>query len=78
MVLDPVVAQAVGAGDRPAVARAVQRGVIIAVLLTLPAVLLLTVAAAVFALARQPAEVIPLAAAMPSVPRREPSLLCSS
>ncbi|MDQ3224181.1 MAG: MATE family efflux transporter, partial [Gemmatimonadota bacterium] len=38
MVLDPVVAQAVGAGDRPAVARAVQRGVIIAALLTIPAV----------------------------------------
>jgi MATE family multidrug resistance protein len=63
MVLDPVVAQAVGAGDRPAVARAVQRGVIIAAILTIPAVLLLTVAAAVFGLARQPADVIPLAAA---------------
>ena len=63
MVLDPVVAQAVGAGDRPAVARAVQRGVIIAAILTVPAVLLLTVAAAVFGLARQPADVIPLAAA---------------
>jgi MATE family multidrug resistance protein len=63
MVLDPVVAQAVGAGDPPAVARAVQRGVIIAGLLTVPAVVLLTSAAPVFSLARQPAEVIPLAAA---------------
>ena len=63
MVLDPVVAQAVGAGDRPAVARAVQRGVIIAAVLTVPAVLLLTFAGPVFSLARQPAEVIPLAAA---------------
>lgn len=63
MVLDPVVAQAVGAGDRPAVARAVQRGVIIAALLTVPAVVLLTSAAPVFSLARQPAEVIPLASA---------------
>ena len=63
MVLDPVVAQAVGAGDRPAVARAVQRGVIIAALLTVPAVVLLTSAAPLFSLARQPAEVIPLAAA---------------
>jgi MATE family multidrug resistance protein len=63
MVLDPVVAQAVGAGDRPAVARAVQRGVIIAAFLTVPAVVLLTSAAPVFSLARQPAEVIPLAAA---------------
>lgn len=63
MVLDPVVAQAVGAGDRPAVARAIQRGVIIATLLTVPAVALLTSAGPVFSLARQPAEVIPLAAA---------------
>jgi MATE family multidrug resistance protein len=63
MVLDPVVAQAVGAGDRSAVARAVQRGVIIAALLTVPAVALLTLAAPLFSLARQPAEVIPLAAA---------------
>jgi MATE family multidrug resistance protein len=63
MVLDPVVAQAIGAGDGPAVARGVQRGVLIAAVLTIPAVLLLTSAASVFALARQPAEVIPLAAA---------------
>lgn len=63
MVLDPVVAQAVGAGDRPAVARALQRGVIIAALLTIPAAVLLTSAAPVFNLARQPAEVVPLAAA---------------
>src|SRR3954462_15453959 len=34
MVLDPVVAQAVGAGDRLAIARAVQRGVLLAVILT--------------------------------------------
>jgi multidrug resistance protein, MATE family len=63
MVLDPVVAQAVGAGDGPAVARGVQRGVVIAALLTIPAVVLLASAAPVFTLARQPAEVIPLAAA---------------
>ena len=63
MVLDPVVAQAVGARDREAVARAVQRGVIIAALLTVPAVVLLTSAGPVFSLARQPAEVVPLAAA---------------
>src|SRR5919106_3440635 len=51
MVLDPVVAQAVGAGDRPAVARAVQRGVILAVLLALPTAILLTPATPVFTLA---------------------------
>jgi multidrug resistance protein, MATE family len=77
MVLDPVVAQAVGARDRPAVARALQRGVILAVLLTLPATLLLICAAPVFALARQPAEVVPLAAAyaLRSVPGTFPFLL---
>ena len=77
MVLDPVVAQAVGARDRPAIARAVQRGVLMAGLLTLPAALLLTVATPVFVLARQPAEVVPLAAAyaLRSVPGTFPFLL---
>jgi len=77
MVLDPVVAQAVGAGDLPAVGRAVQRGVIIAALLTVPAVVLLTSAAPVFSLARQPAEVIPLASAyaMRTAPGTFPFLL---
>src|SRR3954469_7863736 len=63
MVLDPVVAQAVGARDEPAVARAVQRGVLIAALLTVPAVLLLISAASFFRLVDQPLEVVPLAAA---------------
>jgi len=63
MVLDPVVAQAVGAGDEPAVARGIQRGVLLAGLLTLPAVLLLIVAKGFMLLARQPAEVVPAAAA---------------
>src|SRR5687767_15841768 len=57
MVLDPVVAQAVGAEDRPAIARGVQRGVLLAILLTVPVVLLLTIAAPVFRLVRQPGEV---------------------
>jgi multidrug resistance protein, MATE family len=63
MVLDPVVAQAVGAGDEPAIARGIQRGVLLAALLTLPAALLLLVAEGFMTLARQPAEVVPLAAA---------------
>jgi MATE family multidrug resistance protein len=63
MVLDPVVAQAVGARDVPAIARAVQRGILMAGLLTIPAVILLSWAGPVFQLARQPLEVIPLAAA---------------
>ena len=62
MVLDPVVAQAVGARDQPAIARAVQRGCMMAVLLAIPTSILLTLATPLFELARQPAEVIPLAA----------------
>jgi MATE family multidrug resistance protein len=77
MVLDPIVAQAVGARDQPAVARAVQRGVLMAALLTVPAVILLTLAAPVFTLARQPTDVVPLAAAyaLRSVPGTFPFLL---
>ena len=63
MVLDPVVAQAVGAGETPAIARAVQRGVMIASLLTVPTVILLVLAEPIFGFLHQPAEVIPLAAA---------------
>src|SRR3954468_1104591 len=48
MVLDPVVAQAVGAGDAPAIGRGVQRGILIALILTLPATILLTSAEPVF------------------------------
>lgn len=63
MVLDPVVAQAVGARDRTAVARGIQRGVLLAALLAVPAVLLLLGAGHFMVFARQPAEVVPLAAA---------------
>lgn len=62
MVLDPVVAQAVGAGDTLSVARGVQRGVLIAILLSIPSAMLLLTAAPVLALLRQPADVVPLAA----------------
>ena len=62
MVLDPVVAQAVGAGDAPSVARGVQRGVILAGLLAIPSVILLVAAEPVLALLHQPADVVPLAA----------------
>jgi multidrug resistance protein, MATE family len=77
MVLDPVVAQAVGARDREAVARGVQRGVILAALLTVPVAGVLTLATPVFRLAQQPAEVIPLAAAysLVTVPGVFPFLL---
>src|ERR671911_409941 len=63
MVLDPVVAQAVGARDDPAVARGIQRGVLIALLLALPATLLLLPAEPFMVLARQPADVVPHASA---------------
>ena len=63
MVLDPIVAQAVGAGDEPAIARGIQRGVLLAGLLTVPAVGLLIVAEGFMTLARQPVEVVPMAAA---------------
>ncbi len=63
MVLDPVVAQAVGAGDEPAIARGIQRGILLAGMLTVPAVLLLIVADNFMVLAEQPAEVVPDAAA---------------
>ncbi len=62
MVLDPVVAQAVGAGDAPSVARGVQRGVILAGLLSVPSAILLLAAEPILALLHQPAEVVPLAA----------------
>jgi MATE family multidrug resistance protein len=77
MVLDPVVAQAVGAQDESAIARALQRGVLLAALLTLPASALLTAATPVFAIAQQPSEVVPLAAsyAIRSVPGVFPFLL---
>ena len=63
MVLDPVVAQAVGASDAPGVARGVQRGILLAFILALPLVAVLLAAEPALALARQPAEVVPLAAA---------------
>lgn len=59
MALDPVVAQAVGAGDEPAIGRGLQRGVILAGVVTIPTVLgLLLVAPALRAMG-QPAELIP-------------------
>jgi MATE family multidrug resistance protein len=70
MALDPLVAQAVGAADEPATARAVQRGLLLALLLTIPVSLVLLPADAIFTLLSQPADVVPLAAgyARASVP----------
>ena len=63
MALDPVVAQAVGARDTEAVARGVQRGLILAVLLSILASLLLLPARPVLGLLRQPPAVADVAAA---------------
>jgi len=61
MALDPVIAQAVGAHDEPAISRGVQRGMLLATLLSIPAMLLLWPAEHVFHWLEQPAEVVPLA-----------------
>ncbi|MEO8138509.1 MAG: MATE family efflux transporter [Gemmatimonadota bacterium] len=63
MALDPIVAQAMGAGDREAAARGVQRGAVLALLLCVPTTLILWPAPAVLAWLRQPPEVVPLAGA---------------
>jgi multidrug resistance protein, MATE family len=63
MVLDPVVAQAVGARDDPAIARGIQRGTLVALMLGVPASLLLLLAEPFMRLASQPPDVVPHAAA---------------
>jgi len=70
MSLDPVVSQAVGAGDRPAVGRALQRGGILALVLSMPAGLALVPGYPLLTVLRQPAEVVPVAAgyALASIP----------
>ena len=60
--LDPVVSQAVGADDRVGVARAVQRGLVIAAGLTVLATVLLLPAGPLLSAARQPTDVVPVAA----------------
>ncbi len=62
MGLDPIIAQAVGARDDAAIARGVQRGLLLALFLSIPAMLLLWPAGAVFQWLEQPADVVPLAA----------------
>lgn len=59
--LDPVIAQGVGAADRVAVARGVQRGLVLAGGLAVVAMVLLVPAGPLLRLARQPAEVVPIA-----------------
>ena len=58
LALDPVVAQAVGAGDEPAVARGLQRGILLALLVTLPTALALLTARPVLTAVGQPADLV--------------------
>ncbi|HSO23626.1 MAG TPA: MATE family efflux transporter [Chondromyces sp.] len=62
LAVDPLVAQALGAGDRAAARRAVQRGLIIAAGLLIPSALLLLPSEAILTALRQPDEIVPIAA----------------
>ena len=59
--LDPVISQAVGAEDRVAVARGVQRGAVLSLALAVGASLLLLPAGPILTLLRQPPDVVPVA-----------------
>ena len=63
MALDPVIAQAVGARDEVAVTRGFQRGLLLAVLLTVPTSIALLFVAPVLGALHQSEEVVPLATA---------------
>ena len=62
LALDPLVAQAVGAGDEQAITRALQRGLILAAVLAVPGAAALVPGELVFSVLHQPPEVIPIAA----------------
>lgn len=62
MVLDPIVSQAIGAGDQVGIARGVQRGVVVAVALTIPITLFNLPGEWVLSFLHQAPEIIPLAA----------------
>lgn len=61
MVLDPIVSQAVGAGDETALARGVQRALVLVIPLAVLSGALLSCGESVFAFLRQPPDVIPIA-----------------
>ncbi len=61
--IDPLLNQALGARDRNAFRRSVQRGFILAAVLMIPSILFLLPIGAILALLGQPAETVPLAAA---------------
>lgn len=62
LALDPIIAQALGAGDVRAVRRGLQRGLVLSVVLTVPTSVMLLAAEPALTLLQQPREVIPFAA----------------
>ena len=62
MALDPVVSQAFGAGDAAGVRKGVQRGAVLALMLTIPTSLALLPGEWLFGVLRQPESVTPVAA----------------
>lgn len=60
--LDPIISQAVGARDHPAIARGVQRGLILALVLSALSLVPLLMVEPLVVLLRQPADVVPMAA----------------
>ena len=70
LALDPIVSQAVGARDTEGIARAVQRGALLALGLALLSALLMAPVQPILTLLRQPPEIVPVAAgyAMAALP----------
>ena len=62
MAIDPIVSQAFGARDEPAIARGLQRGLVLAVIISIPVALLCLPAEPILTALRQPPEVVPRAA----------------
>ena len=62
MALDPLISQAVGAGDQPVIERSIQRGLVLCVILSIPLSLMLLPGERLLSLLNQPPEVVPVAA----------------
>ncbi|HZM26541.1 MAG TPA: MATE family efflux transporter, partial [Gemmatimonadales bacterium] len=67
LALDPLVAQAVGAGDHTAIARALQRGLVLALVLSVPCGALLLTVDPVLSAIGEPPELIPYASLFTSI-----------
>jgi multidrug resistance protein, MATE family len=62
MALDPLISQAVGAKDQPAIERSIQRGLVLCVVLSVPLALLLLPGERLLGPLNQPENVVPVAA----------------